>query len=194
MCSASDEVTDSRRPRQAVAIPAQTSVPAPTSVPAQLSDDPRALRHALGQFATGVAVVTARGPNGRLTGVTVNSFNSVSLDPPLILFSLHRQATRLTPLLEAEGFAVNVLGRAQRSLSDRFARASDASWDGVGYRSGRTGAPCLQGALAHLECRLHASYDGGDHLIVLGRVIELAHHADDEPLIFFRGRYHELAV
>lgn len=155
---------------------------------------PRLLREVLGSFPTGVAVVTAAAPDGSLHGVTVNSFNSVSLDPPLVLFSLSLALNSLHTLQSAEAFAVNFLRDDQAHLSSRFAAALRDKWTGIEYRAGFTGAPVLVPALAVLECRPYAQYDGGDHVIFVLRVTHIEADAERYPLVFFRGRYHTLAA
>lgn len=154
--------------------------------------DQRAFRHALSQFATGVAVITARGPSDEAIGLTMSSFNSVSLDPPLILFSVDRKAMSLGAMLAARGFAVNILGRAQEALSNRFARAATDKWSNVEHSAGHAEAPLIAGAIAHFECEPYARHDGGDHVIFLGKVVRFASNAVERPLIFFRGKYHGL--
>lgn len=155
--------------------------------------DSRTFRQVLGQFATGVAVVTASAADGTRIGMTMSSFNSVSLDPPLVLFSVDRRAHSLNAMREARGFGINILGQDQRDLSDRFARALDDKWSAVEHRLGAHDVPLLEGALAHLECVPHAIHDGGDHEIFIARVLRVSAVSAEAPLIFFRGRYHALA-
>jgi flavin reductase (DIM6/NTAB) family NADH-FMN oxidoreductase RutF len=155
--------------------------------------DPRHLRDVLGCFPTGVAIVTASDPDGAYYGVTISSFNSVSLDPPLVLFSLSRRLLSLDGILRAESFAIHFLGDDQERLSKRFATALADKWHGVEYRLGHTGCPVLIPALAVLECLPYAQYDGGDHVIVVGRVTHLEADHEKRPLVFFRGRYHTLS-
>jgi flavin reductase (DIM6/NTAB) family NADH-FMN oxidoreductase RutF len=154
--------------------------------------DPRAFRHALGQFATGVAVITAQSADASPVGMTMSSFNSVSVDPPLILFSIDRRSSSLQAMTEAAGYAVNILGRDQEHLSRTFSRSIGDRWDSVEHRPGHAAAPLIAGALAHFECAPYARYDGGDHVIFVGRVVEFSGRPDNEPLIFFRGAYHSL--
>jgi flavin reductase (DIM6/NTAB) family NADH-FMN oxidoreductase RutF len=142
-------------------------------------------------FPTGVAVVTARGVEGTLQGVTINSFNSVSLDPPLVLFSLSRKLFSLNAFLAADAFAINFLQEDQQHVSVRFTKALSNKWEDVAYKTGITGAPVLP-ALAVLECRPYAQYDGGDHVIVVGRVEHLECQECNAPLVYFRGGYHKL--
>jgi flavin reductase (DIM6/NTAB) family NADH-FMN oxidoreductase RutF len=155
--------------------------------------DPRAFRTALGCFVTGITIVTAVAPDGRLLGVTANSFNSVSLDPPLVLFSLDRQAYSFEIFLAVEHFAVNVLRRDQRHLSDTFARPGGPKWDGVRHGPGETGCPLLTGAIAVFECRTRHTYPGGDHVIFVGEVTGIQADPSGEPLAYYRGAYRDLA-
>lgn len=154
--------------------------------------DARRFRQALGQFATGVAVITADGGDGEPVGLTMSSFNTVSIDPPLILFSADRRVLSLPALIAAKGYAVNVLGRGQEHLSNQFARANADKWAAVECSAGHAGAPLIKDALAHFECEPYARYDGGDHLIFVGRVLRFSTPAalETPPLLFFRGRYH----
>ena len=155
--------------------------------------DARAFRKTLGRFATGVAVVTAKAADGALIGVTMSSFNSVSLDPPLVLFSIGRSAYSLNAMLAARGFGINLLSRAQRDLSDRFAKAQTDKWRDVAHVVSDLEAPLLDGALAHFECRPYAHYDGGDHVIFVVRVLRFSEPSSgEEPLVFFGGRYRSL--
>lgn len=154
--------------------------------------DTRQFRTALGRFATGVAVITAKGAGDAPIGMTMSSFNSVSLDPPLVLFSVDRRAHGLPAILAAEGYGVNVLGHDQQPLSDRFARAGTDKWAGVTHRSGHADAPLLDGAIAQFECAPHSVHEAGDHVLVLARVLRFACR-DEAPLIFFGGRYRGLA-
>lgn len=159
-------------------------------VTGQRDMDTRRLREALGRFATGIVVVTARDPDrGELLGMTMNSFNSVSLDPPLVLFSIARSAHSLVAWRRARFYAVNVLEQRQAHLSDRFARALAHKWDGVCHHAGMHGAPLLDGALASFECAAHDTLDGGDHVIFLGRVLQFACRDDGLPLLYYRGAY-----
>lgn len=154
--------------------------------------DPRAFRGALGQFATGVAVITAQGADGSAIGMTMSSFNSVSVDPPLVLFSIDRKAFSLQAMTDAKGYAVNILGRDQEHLSNRFAKALGDKWAAVEHTIGHMSAPLIAGALAHFECTPYAHYDGGDHVIFVGRVVRFSAFPVNEPLIFFRGAYRSL--
>jgi flavin reductase (DIM6/NTAB) family NADH-FMN oxidoreductase RutF len=154
--------------------------------------DPQRFRGALGMFATGVTIVTACHTDAGLIGITANSFSSVSLDPPLVLFSVANTARSLTAFLEAPGFCVNVLRKDQKALSNRFARQGEDKWSGVSYTSGHFGAPILPDTMAAFDCLHYAQYEGGDHRIIVGRVVAMEHNIEGEPLLFFGGRYRVL--
>ena len=151
--------------------------------------DPRQFRNALGNFATGVTVVTACNPeNGELVGVTANSFNSVSVDPPLVLWSLDRGSFSLQSFEAADHFIVNVLAADQVNLSQRFARSSDDKFTKLDYGKGIGGAPLLSGCAASFECKKSFTYEGGDHLIFVGEVQQFT-STDRSSLVFHRGSY-----
>lgn len=154
----------------------------------------RQFRDTLGLFASGVVVVTSTTPTGARLGVTVSSFSSLSLDPPLVLFSLSRNAKSFAAWEVAEHFVINVLAEHQSSLSTRFARASIDKWANIEFASDQYGSPVLSGALAVLSCTAHARFDGGDHLILVGKVNALtsANQPDRRPLIFYGGSYRRL--
>jgi len=166
--------------------------PSPGAAGEDRAIDPDRFRHALGLFATGVTIVTASHPTAGLIGITANSFNSVSLDPPLVLFSVARTARSLPAFLEAPGFAVNVLRRDQTELSKRFSVTDDDKWASVAHQLGRFGAPLLPDTMAAFDCLHYAHYDGGDHQILVGRVVGIEHDAQGDPLLFYRGRYRAL--
>jgi flavin reductase (DIM6/NTAB) family NADH-FMN oxidoreductase RutF len=151
--------------------------------------DSRDYRDALGNFATGVTIVTAKSRSGEPLGITANSFNSVSLDPPLVLFSLDRKTYSLRSFEEAGNFAINVLRDDQQEISRLFARALTDKWQGLEFDTWESGAPILKYALAVFDCRTHAVHDGGDHLIFIGRVLRFAHDPHGRPLLYFRGNY-----
>ena len=152
--------------------------------------DPRDFRSALGCFATGVCLVTTLAPDGRRVGLTANSFSSVSLDPPMVLWSLARTASSAPVFRDAEHFALNVLGADDYALSSHFARSGADKFTAFDERftSGLGGAPVLQGAVATFECHSRHRYYGGDHIIVIG-VVERYAHSDLKPLLFHRGAY-----
>lgn len=159
-----------------------------------MSIDPLEFRRALGCFATGVTVVTALPPPRRPVGITVNSFASVSLDPPLVLWCLDRTSERFSAFEQADHFAVNVLSEEQAELSAMFASYDHEDFPAVETEAWVTGAPILTGALASLDCRLEKRVEAGDHVIYLGRVLALRVRRDDAPLIFFRGKYRGLGT
>ncbi len=149
------------------------------------------LRAALGRFATGVTIVTCRDGAGAPVGLTCNSFNALSLEPPLVLWSLRRASPSLVAFAGADHFAVNVLAEDQIELSRRFASsAADKFADGV-WHDGAGGAPLLVGAAATFECARASHQDAGDHVLFIGRVLRLA-DAALPPLVFHGGRYHLL--
>jgi flavin reductase (DIM6/NTAB) family NADH-FMN oxidoreductase RutF len=150
--------------------------------------DTRAFRHALGQFPTGVCVVTAMVDGTRL-GMTVSSFNSLSLDPPLVLFSIDRRAASLALWERAEAVAVHVLAENQKDISNRFARALANKWEGMSASEGASGAPVLPGVAAVFECAVWARHDGGDHTLFILAVEHFLNFSDRKPLVFGKGRY-----
>jgi flavin reductase (DIM6/NTAB) family NADH-FMN oxidoreductase RutF len=154
--------------------------------------DPRTLRDALGCFATGVTVVTCLKPDGAPTGLTVNSFTSVSLDPPLLLVCLAKPAASAVTLIEASHFAVNVLQTGQQPASIRFSTRDEDRFGTTPWSCGEAGAPILKNSLGVFECERHAVYDGGDHHILVGQVVKASFDASLDPLLYFRGRYRRL--
>lgn len=159
--------------------------------PAAPTDVAVRFRGVLGAFPTGVALITASGAGGPV-GMAVSSFMSLSLDPPLVLFCA-ALSSGTWPLVEATGaFAVNVLGEDAADVCLRFARRGVDRFAGSGYRLGATGAPVLSGVAAHLDCRIEAVHPGGDHAIVVGRVVHLAADDNVRPLIFHAGDYRAL--
>ena len=148
----------------------------------------RDLRSALGCFATGVTVVTGLAAGGAPFGLTVNSFSSVSLDPPLVLWSLRTNSALAPQFVEGARFVVNVLGSAQQSIAQQFASACADRFAGVAWQRGHRGLPHLENAIAHFDCRLTAVHDAGDHHLLVARVEQFAAR-DGDPLLFVRGRY-----
>jgi flavin reductase (DIM6/NTAB) family NADH-FMN oxidoreductase RutF len=160
----------------------------PQSASIRKVEDSGQLRQALGRFATGVTVVTTRAPCGKLEGLTANSFASVSLDPPLVLWSLKKSAPSLESFRTSGFFAVNVLGAHQHKHCQHFARPAPDKFLNVPHEIGLGGCPLLNDSLARFECSTHNVVDGGDHLIFIGRV-ERAEHLDGDPLIFSAGSF-----
>jgi flavin reductase (DIM6/NTAB) family NADH-FMN oxidoreductase RutF len=150
--------------------------------------DVKAYRRTLGCFATGVTIITTRRQDGESAGLTVNSFNSVSLDPPLVLWSLSLYSQNLPAFQEASHFAVNILAADQAFLSQRFAASTASKFENVNVTFGAGGVPLIEGCAAYLECRQEYRHYGGDHIIFIGRVVNFV-CTDREPLIFCRGEY-----
>lgn len=149
---------------------------------------PRELRTVLGSFATGVTVVTTYTPAG-YAGLTVNSFTSVSLEPPLVLLCVRRRSTTGEAIECSGSFAINVLGREQEHLARHFCSGSGDRFAGLDVRRRATGAPILGGVLAYLDCELEQALDAGDHRIVIGRVLAAERIRSDAPLLFYQGCY-----
>ena len=150
--------------------------------------DPFQFRQLLGHFATGVTVLTLTTPEGQPLGMTANSVSSVSLSPPLISVCVDREAEMHPVILQASEFVVNVLASDQEALARRFSDKHEDRFDGVGYHRSPEGLVLLDGALAHLVCALEATHPGGDHTIVLGRVVGGTAH-EGHPLLYYRGGY-----
>jgi flavin reductase (DIM6/NTAB) family NADH-FMN oxidoreductase RutF len=152
----------------------------------------RNLRDALGDFATGVTVVTARGADGTPAGVTINSFASVSLEPPLVLWSLGLQSPALAVFESCSHYAVNVLAADQSDFSQRFSQSDSDRFAGLELIVGAGDTPLLPGCCAWFECRNELRYPGGDHLILVGQV-ESFGREEKPPLVFHGGRYRSLS-
>jgi 3-hydroxy-9,10-secoandrosta-1,3,5(10)-triene-9,17-dione monooxygenase reductase component len=150
--------------------------------------DPQAFRDALGSFVTGVTIVTARDGEGRPFGLTANSFNSVSLDPPMVLWSLSLRSRTLPVFRDATSWAVHVLAADQQPMSDRFARPGEDKFAGLAVMDGPEGAPLIEGYAARFGCRARFEYEGGDHAIFLGEVVDFDRR-EAAPLIYHGGRY-----
>jgi flavin reductase (DIM6/NTAB) family NADH-FMN oxidoreductase RutF len=148
--------------------------------------DPRAFRDALGCFATGVTVVTCPGPDGPM-GITANSFSSVSLDPPLVLWSPAKASKRFDAFCTAQRFAIHILEEDQDDLAMAFTRSKDP-FGGLDWAPDRDGVPIIAGPLARLDCALEVAHDAGDHAIVVGRVLRCTRR-DGAPLVFHGGRF-----
>lgn len=151
-------------------------------------------RKTLSKFCTGVTVVTVKNEAG-FHGLTVNAFSSVSLDPPLILVCITKTGQSHSILSESDTFVVNILSEEQQEVSNRFANPeldSATRFHGLDYRLTPAGVPILQGALAHLECRLAKTFDGGDHTIFIGKVEEVGFSEGEKPLLFYESRYQHL--
>ncbi|WP_218510000.1 flavin reductase family protein [Variovorax sp. dw_308] len=168
-------------PASVVTVPAQAQAP---------SFSPDEFRDALGMFATGVTIVTARAADGTLVGLTANSFNSVSLTPPLVLWSLARSSGSMPALDTGSHYAINILAANQRELAERFAQKRADRWIDVTFAEGLGGAPLLDGAVASFECFNRSRYDEGDHVIFVGEVERCSMRVGASPLLFHGGRFY----
>lgn len=155
--------------------------------------DTREFRDALGCFATGVTVITASPEGQAPIGMTVNSFASVSLDPPLVLWSLQNNSEMFEIWERTNQFGVNILRSDQQDLSNLYARKGDHLLESAHFVPGATGLAVLPDSLVSLECEVEARYPGGDHVIIIGRVVAMENRSNGEPLLFCSGGYRELA-
>lgn len=155
--------------------------------------DPQQLRAVMGHFATGVTIITTKDKNGKPYGLTANAFTSVSLQPPLALVCIDKNVQCYFCFGESKVFSVNVLGEGQEEISRRFATKGVEKFDGVRSRLGQNGVVLLEDAIAHLECKIVNSFDGGDHTVYIGEIID-ADSSGDRPLLFFKGKYCRLPV
>jgi flavin reductase (DIM6/NTAB) family NADH-FMN oxidoreductase RutF len=156
-------------------------------------DERRTFRDTLGHFATGVTIITTLSASGEPIGMTVNSFSSLSLDPPLILWSVAKTATGFGNFQVGDYFAVNMISHDQQDLALKMAKSSGDKFQGLSYLRGLGGTPLLTDCVAHLECTVDARYPGGDHEIIIGRVQRLF-NIGRAPLLFHRGKFHVLQV
>lgn len=154
--------------------------------------DGKTLRNALGQFPTGVTVITAHVPGQAPMGMTANSFASVSLDPALVLWSIQKDSDCFKTFEQATHYGVNVLSADQQALSNQYAKKGAHDLDPAHYRIGKTSCPVLKNALVSFECKITERLEGGDHIILLGEVLELNKGVDNKPLVFHAGQYREL--
>lgn len=154
------------------------------------SFDTAAFRGALGTFATGVTIVTARSADGTLVGLTANSFNSVSLTPPLVLWSLSQNSASMAVMRTASHYAINILSAEQQDLAMTFASKNTDRWAGVSFELGRSGAPLLHGAVASFECFNRSRYTEGDHVIFVGEVEHCHHQSGAAPLLYHGGKFY----
>lgn len=161
--------------------------PAQAQPPSFTTDEFRA---ALGMFATGVTIVTTRSASGSLIGLTASSFNTVSLEPPLVLWSLSRNAASMPALRTGSHYAINILAADQMELAQRFATKDVDRWAEVDFSAGAGGAPVLAGAAASFECFNRSRYDEGDHVIFVGEVERCTHRPGASPLLFHGGRFY----
>lgn len=153
--------------------------------------DPSTFRAALGRLASGITVITVHGADGRDHGMTASAVTSLSLSPPLLLVCVDEAASLAGPIAVATYFGVNILAEEQEPISRRFAEREDDRFDGLAYTRGVGSVPLLTGALAQIECRVHARHPGGDHTIVVGEVLAVTVH-EGHPLLYYRGGYGRL--
>jgi flavin reductase (DIM6/NTAB) family NADH-FMN oxidoreductase RutF len=158
------------------------------------SIEPKLFRQLLGCFPTGVAVITTRAADGRPVGLTCNSFSSVSLEPPLVLFSLRKASKLLGTFTQADGFAINILSQRQDALSARFASSRiEDKFEGVDWRAGVLDLPLIDDCLGSFECSVHACHEAGDHYVLIGEVRHMSAGPADQALVFYKGAYMMLA-
>lgn len=153
--------------------------------------DARELRNVMGHFATGVTIITTKDALGKPFGLTANAFSSLSLDPPLLLICVDKKVDCYACFEDSKVFGVNFLSEGQDHLSTRFATKGIEKFEGVPYKLGELGVALLEGAIAHIECKLVNAYEGGDHTVYIGEI----HNAtvlSDRPLLFFKGKYYKL--
>jgi flavin reductase (DIM6/NTAB) family NADH-FMN oxidoreductase RutF len=153
--------------------------------------DQRHFRDVMGTFATGVTIVTTM-VNGAAHGITANSFSSVSLDPPLVLFCLGRSSTNFEAFMAADCFAVNILAAGQDALSTRFAVYEGDRFEGVPWQPWETGSPVLDGVVAVADCLCEAKHDAGDHIVMIGRAVRAEALSNTPPLLYHRGKYAQI--
>lgn len=153
---------------------------------------PEELRRAIGAYCSGVTIISARGPDGRLHGMTCQSFHSLSLDPPLVAYFAGRQSRSYAALRDMEAFSINVLAEGQEELALQFARSGTDKWAGTDWTPDDFGQPLLAGAIATISCARHDVFPGGDHMIHIGRVRAIRRDPALAPLLFFGARFVQL--
>ncbi|MFC7394133.1 flavin reductase family protein [Scopulibacillus cellulosilyticus] len=153
--------------------------------------DQRQFRDISGSFATGVTVITTKSECGHPIGMTANSFTSLSLNPPLILFNIAKSSSLYDAFMKSNIFAVNILSAEQENLSRQFSKKNIDRFEGIGYEEDVTGSPILKDVLGYFDCVVKSRYDGGDHTIIIGETKNGA-VKDGDPLIFYRGKYARL--
>lgn len=158
-----------------------------------MSQDPKAFRNALGQFATGVTVVTTIDKDGNKIGMTANSFSSVSLDPMLVLWSVAKTCKVFEEFNEAKHFAIHVLKADQIDISNQFASSCEDRFQNIESTEGAGGVPILNDYCAVFQCEMEARYEGGDHIILVGKVVDFDNRGE-APLVFHAGRYADLEL
>ena len=154
--------------------------------------EPQELRRVMGHFATGVTIITTQDKEGNPNGLTANAFMSLSLNPPLVLISVDKAATCYACFEPQNGFTVNFLSEDQEYISRRFATKGIDKFAGIEWHAGRNGAAIIEGALAHVECKITQCYEGGDHTIVVGEILDI-NATGERPLLFYKGQYQRLS-
>lgn len=157
-----------------------------------MSFDKNDFRLCMGHFATGITVITTNTSENKPCGMTVNSFSSLSLEPPLILFSVDKKASNYDNLTSCREFAVSILAESQKNISSTFANPSSINWHEISYKDGKNGSPIINGCLAYIECLNENLYEGGDHTIIIGRVTDMQIAPQEQPLIYFKGKYRKI--
>ena len=155
--------------------------------------DPTTFRRVLGHYPTGVCVITSTEPDGRPIGMSIGSFTSASLDPPLVAFFSDRRSATFQSICDTGHFCVNVLGEHQEAFSRRFARPASDKFAGISHRLSGLGLPILEGVVAWMDCRLRTVHEAGDHFIAIGEVVSLAAEHSARPLLFHKGSYGQLS-
>lgn len=156
--------------------------------------EPKDFRDTVGCFATGITIITTVEPDGSPVGLTANSFTSLSLDPPMVLFCLDYKVASFDAFQAGAHFAVNILSTGQQDLSNRFAKSGPEKWDGIAFDTWDTGSPILPGCVASMECKVASINEGGDHVIIVGEVVRMERAGGDVmPLLYFRGGYANLS-
>jgi flavin reductase (DIM6/NTAB) family NADH-FMN oxidoreductase RutF len=155
--------------------------------------DAREMRNALGRFATGVCVISAVSESGESLGLTANSFASVSLDPPLVLWSLQNNSDVFDVYSSSKHYAINILASEHEAHSNRYAKKGEHILAPEHFTTGKHGSPIIRGALISFECELHATHEGGDHLIIVGKVVDMHSREAGDPLLFYSGGYRRLS-
>ncbi len=149
-------------------------------------------KNCLGCFASGVTVITCIDSNQAKQGITINSFSSLSLNPPLILFSLAHDSNNYPIFSSCKKFTVNILSDTQLDISNNFAFNKKDKWQNVSFSLGNNGCPVIDGVVAFIECDMHLQYQGGDHTIIIGKVTNLHKNSETKPLVYFQGKYNSI--
>lgn len=157
-----------------------------------MSFDKNDFRRCMGHFATGITVVTTNLAENKPCGMTINSFASLSLEPPLILFSLDKNAHNHDNFTSCNKLVVNILNEDQKDISVAFAHPSSVNWNKILYVEAKNGCPVIKGCLAYVECIIENIYQGGDHSIIIGRVTDMQISPQEQPLIYFKGKYRKV--